>query len=188
MPPHSHTTDEGELLLRLREGDQAAFKEVYYRHFPLLTAVAKHITRDTAAAEDVAQATLISFWNKREDILVQTSLSSYLKQMAVREAIGQKRKETHRQELLEARPDISVSEAFVDTSVEFNEVYESVEQAVDALPEKCQEVFRLSRMEGLTYREIAESMNISIKTVENQMGRALKHLRRSLREFINMLW
>ena len=186
MPGTAQHTEE-KWLNGLHQGDTGVYKDVYYAHFKSLSAVANHIVRNTAEAEDIAQTVLLNLWNKRTELQIHSSLGGYLKQMAVREALAVKRKDSHRQELLEERPDVVRGEAFDDTSVEYNEVKREVGQAIDGLPQKTREVFKLSRQEGMTYREIADAMDISVKTVENQMGRALRHMREALKEFLSIL-
>ena len=186
MASQSHIREEQKLLALIRQGDQGAFKTIYYRYFTSLAAVAGHIASNSAEAEDAAQAALMTLWNKREEVAVEVSLAGYLKQIAVREALAQKRKEQHRRDLLRDRPDIGNPCTSEDPLTEYRELRSRVNEAVDQLPEKCGEVFRLSRFEGMSYKEISEALDISTKTVEHHMGKALRQLRVALREFISI--
>lgn len=143
---------------------------------------------DREEAEEVVQSTFIQVWEKRGSIEVQTSFRSYLYRMvrnaclnvlkhkkvkqahAMHElAVGQEAHESVHETLLSSELELKVGEVMMD------------------LPEQCRIIFQLSRFEGLRYGEIAEQLQISVKTVENQIGKALKIMREGLKEYLPML-
>ena len=140
--------------------------------------------REQPLSEDLAQNVFIRFWKKRYDIEVSSSVEAYLRRMAVNEALGwlRKHKNIHHEEITNTTPtppQPSVEQQFLHTALS-----EQISAAIAELPPRCRLVFQLSRFEQLTYREIAERLNISVKTVENQMGKALRVLRSSLQPYL----
>ena len=150
---------------------------IFQYHYQDICHVIHSVVKRTDVVEDLAQEMLLRFWNKRERITVKSSLRSYLKTMAVREGIGHLRKQKDLPMDLPENPVIRPEQ-----KLEAKELQGKIAEAVGALPDRCQQVFRLSREESLTYNQIAEKLDISPKTVENQMGKALKILRERLKE------
>lgn len=140
------------------------------------------IVRQQSVAEDLAQDVFVRFWEKRETINITTSIGAYIHRMAVNEGLGYLRKNKKKKiEEFDARQHsgqtISDEDKFIGT-----ELQERIHRAISTLPTRCQEVFRLSRFEELSYKEIAARLDISVKTVENQMGKALRVLRELLKD------
>jgi RNA polymerase sigma-70 factor, ECF subfamily len=166
-----------ELLDRIRRGDQAAFEELFRTHYAALVGFAEGMVRRRDVAEEVVQEVLLNLWRRRETLQLEDSLRAYLYQSARNRALNHLR---HERVVRDAAPRIvgedSVAAAGA-AALEEAEIAAAVRQAVSELPERCREVFELSRTEGLRYAEIARVLGISVKTVETQMGRALKALR-----------
>ena len=176
-----------DILTRLRASDKSALKELFQQHYKPVCKTIFRFIRDQSTVEDLAQEVFIRFWEKREKINITSSLSAYLRRMAINEALGYLRR-NKRFEEEELTPDISSgSDSSAEEAYLHTELQESVTAAINTLPPKCRAVFQLSRYEELTYKEIAEKMGISVKTVENQMGKALKILRQRLRSYLNLL-
>ena len=175
------------ILTRLKSDDRAALKDLFQEHYPLVCQAIHRFIRDHATTEDLAQEVFLRFWEKRHSIEVTSSLPAYLRRMAINEALGYLRR-SKRYEEDEFTPE---NEAGTHASAEetylHSELQESVTAAINTLPPKCRTVFQLSRYEELTYREIADQMGISVKTVENQMGKALKILRERLQGYLHFL-
>lgn len=176
------TTD---ILTQLRNGDKRALQVLFEQYYKGVCQVISRFIRDSALVEDLAQEVFIRFWEKREQIVINTSVQAYLRRMAVNEALGWLRRhqkfteEEFSPDMAYGGHDDSAEEQFVQA-----ELHQSVTSAINTLPPKCRTVFQLSRFEELTYQEIADQMGISIKTVENQMGKALKLLRERLSDLI----
>lgn len=174
-----------DILTQLRNGDKRALQVLFEQYYGGVCQVISRFINDRALVEDLAQEVFIRFWEKREQIVISTSVQAYLRRMAINEALGWLR----RHQKFTEEPflpdtgygghDESAEEQFVQA-----EMRQSVTDAIDTLPPKCRTVFQLSRFEELTYQEIADQMGISIKTVENQMGKALKLLRERLSDLI----
>lgn len=144
------------------------------------------IVRDQATVEDLAQNVFIRFWEKRHQINITTSVGAYLNRMGINEALAYLRK-NKRYTIEELTPQThpggkvdSSEQAFLHT-----ELQEQIKVAIDKLPPRCRLVFQLSRYEELTYKEIGEKLEISVKTVENQMGKALRVLREELKGYLS---
>ena len=181
-----NNSEDHELYSRIRSGDEEALRALFYKYFATLCAVANRILQDGLAAEDVAQTVFINFWNKRSSVRIEDSVFAYLRKMVVHEALGVKRKITRRGALDEQRPVAELSHSDVEDQVIGDEMQLQVESAIEALPEQCRKAFKLSRFEDMTYREIANDLGVSVKTVENHIGRALRHLRVSLQQYLQI--
>lgn len=166
------------LVARIRRGDKAAFDLVYARHWLRLYRVASKIVSDKVAAQDIIQDTFISLWEKgcHSNIL---NLEAYLYQTVKFRCFMHLRAGSISQRHLEHFAAIA-SGTIVETDVESRELEELLKNEITSLPERCREVFVLSRFEELPNKEIAAKLHISAKTVENQISKALKHLRFSL--------
>ena len=127
---------------------------------------------------------LAKLWTKRESLEIKTSPGAYLHRMAVTRALNYIR--DNKQALHTSDDALRTTKTTItrpDVQVETDQLSEIITEAVDALPERCRQVFMLSRFEGLKNGEIADQLEISIKTVENQMTKALKVLREIVKNF-----
>ncbi len=141
--------------------------------------------QNAETVKDIIQEVFVKLWVKREQLNIQTSTAAYLKRMAVNESISYLRKNKKVQlESLDGSVRAVPSAQSGDQSVLQNELKQKVKEAIDQLPPRCKQVFLLSRYEQFSYKEIGECMGISIKTVENQMGKALKIMREELKEYL----
>lgn len=176
--------DEKSVIKRLNKGDEGALDELFEAYYGYLFHIAYVIVRQTDTAKDCVQDVFVRIWQKREAIEINTTLKGYLQRAVVNECIGVLRKNK-----AFAQPDAQV----VDMSPSALEHLESeslerlLALAIERLPEQCRLIFRMSRIEELTYREIAENLDISPKTVENQIGKALKSLRADLAPWLPLL-
>ncbi len=186
MTPMPTTQDQQQILDRLRNDDQSALQELFDQCYqPVCTTIHRFI-KDHALVEDLAQEVFVRFWEKRHTLQINSSLNGYLRRMAINEALGHlRRKKVYIEELdpqtnNETAPD-------VEKQLLHSELEDEIRAAIDNLPPRCRTVFQLSRFEELTYQEIADKMEISIKTVENQMGKALRVLREQLQQYLNLI-
>ena len=163
----------------------AHLEAFFKQHYKALCFVANNILSDYAASEDVVQDVFVNILRKNEEIVINSSLKGYIFKSTMNAALNYVKKVKNtvsmEDELLELHHrGCSVSEE----SLEQLELEESVNQAINLLPPKCKAVFLLNRYEDMKYCEVAEHLGISIKTVENQMGKALKRLRIHLKPYI----
>lgn len=177
-----------DVLTRLQAGDRSALQILFHEHHAMVCGVMYRFVKDQSTVEDLAQEVFVRFWEKRETIQINSSVQAYLRRMAINEALGYLRRNKHQydEEITPQTPnmgtDSSVEEQYLHSELEQN-----VRAAIDMLPPKCRTVFHLSRFEDMTYQEIADQMGISIKTVENQMSKALRVLREKLKGYLTML-
>lgn len=172
-------TPEQQLLSGLRFGNEAALRQIFDRHYPLLLADIYRLIPDESTCQDLAQELFVDLWNKRESLDIHTSLRAYLRRAAVNKSLNYI-KATRRIQFDDAE-DLGY---LLDTSAletQKRETQDTLEDAlhaaIDELPEKCRVVFNLSRFEQLSHREISEKLGISVKTIENQITKAMKMLR-----------
>lgn len=187
-PPAARPADAGHpdaaadraLLDRLRAGDETAFDAIFRGRYALLVNVAERMLRDRAVAEEVVQEVLLNLWRRREALGPDEALGPYLVRATRNRALNHLRHlHVERRDAVHAAGPTEVPAAGAGQAVA-TELAAAVTTAVAELPPRCREVFTLSRARGLTYTEIAEALGISVKTVEAQMGRALRTLRERL--------
>ena len=176
----TNAASERDLQQRMRAGDEGAFDTVFRAHYPRLVRMAESIVRDRASAEEIAQEVMLELWRRRESLRVEQSFGAYLVRSTRNRALNHVR----HQRIVERELALATMEAgeFPATDAETLgvELERAVREAIDALPERCREVFQLSREQGLRYAEIAGVLEISVKTVEKRMGQALSELRERL--------
>ena len=171
-----------DLQNRLGSGDPSALQELFQVHYSGVCRSLYRLVQDYHLAQDLAQNVFIRVWEKRMDIQVHTSWGAYLNQMAIREGLAHLRK-VHRIDVREEVPEQADTRT-PEESLLHGDLNTHYQSALQTLPPQCRTVFQLSRQEGLTYPEIAKEMGISAKTVENQMGKALRILREQLHDFL----
>lgn len=175
------------LLKRLKADDQSALKIIFQAYYPALYRAIYRLVSDRGIAEDLAQDVFMKFWEKRHQINIQGELGGYIRQMGVNEALGyiRKNKKIEIKEISEYR---NSSSSLTSTSGEDlyinNELQAEVDKAIETLPSRCKMVFMLSRFEDLSHKEISEKLEISPKTVENQITKALKVLKKVLKSYL----
>jgi RNA polymerase sigma-70 factor (ECF subfamily) len=144
--------------------------------------------QDREDAEEIVQSTFLMVWEKRDTLSIRTSVKPYLYAMVRNACLNVLKHEKIKQRY--AGEEIALADRAHDSvsqSVATNELEQKIRLAMEALPEQCRLVFKLSRFEELKYAEIAEQLNISIKTVENHMGKALRIMREQLRDFLPLM-
>jgi len=175
--------NDEHLLLRISQNDEYAFRVLYDRYWKKLLVQALVKTGAPEEAEEIVQTIFINIWRRRHTLQVRCALSTYLAAMVKYEIIAflaRRRKESQlKQQLIVAH---QAEDNGTVEWLEYEQLREDIEKTVAALPEKCRLVFRLSREEGLSGKQIATSLDISPKTVEAHMSRALKALSASLRQ------
>ncbi len=156
---------------------------LFSTYFAPMCHVANRIVQNGDTAKDIVQDVFVRLWTNREKLRITSSLQGYLKQSVINAGIDHQRRAYEQKKI---RWDDAVSQLDVSATktgleeLESTEIKHMVDRAISNLPERCRLVFILSRHEGLTYNQIAEKLEISPKTVENQMSKALKTLRKLL--------
>ena len=175
-------TPEQQLLSALRFGNEAALRQIFDRHYPLLLSDIYRLSPDESTCQDLAQELFVDLWNKRESLDIHTSLRAYLRRAAVNKSLNyikaSRRVQFDDTDDLAYLPDTTVSDQHKQEKQDTLE--DALHAAINTLPEKCRIVFNLSRFEQLSHREIAEQLGISVKTIENQITKAMKILREAM--------
>lgn len=161
--------------------DISGFEALFQVNYRPLCATAYRILQDRDLAEDIVQDIFHKLWENRDSLEINTSLKAYLFKSAINQSINYNKKYRNAlsRELNFGLETGSDTNSTAD-SIDFKETSLRVDAAIKALPEACRAVFILSRYEQLSYKAIAEHLDISVKTVESQMTKALKHLRKWL--------
>jgi RNA polymerase sigma-70 factor (family 1) len=177
-------TDEIFLLQKLKEGDIQVLEVIFNRYYSNLCRYLSLLFKNKIIVEHIAQDIFVYLWENRETLTINESFESYIFSAGKYKALNQIRN-TKKQEAIQKSLDVGSAEEQpeVDIRLEKEELQNIIEKAVSLLPDRCQKIFRLSREEELTYREIAELLGVSVNTVEGQMAIAFKKLRTVLRPF-----
>jgi len=179
---------EQHFFAMLKEGHESAFEMLFKKFYQPLCSYAYSFLNDKEEAEEIVQSTFITVWDKRNTLEIQSSFKAYLYRMvrnACLNAIKHDKVKQQHTALQMAAGEPTYEN--VAQHVLANELEQRIEGALRVLPEQCRLIFQLSRFEELKYAEIAEQLDISVKTVENQMGKALKILRDQLKEYLPLL-
>ena len=161
------------------------FEMLFNQHYEPLCGFVFGMIKDYDMSEDVIQELFVKFWKKRNDLPDDISIKSYLYCAARNMALNQIRHfEIKKDFSLYNREKMSDAEQNIGNPAETSELKKMIDQAINKLPTERKKIFLMSREEGLKYKEIAEELNISIKTVENQMGKALSTLRTELSDYL----
>lgn len=175
---------QDNLLNDIQAGDAAAFEEVFNEYYSSLCRFALNFVGDPDESEEIVQNSFVKFWNKKEQITISTSLKSYLYQAVKNESLNHI-KHLNVVKSHEGRQENKYESDGSDLLVT-QELQYKIDDSLAKLPVERKKIFLLSRNEGLKYREIADKLDISIKTVENQMGKALKFFRSELVEYLSL--
>jgi RNA polymerase sigma-70 factor (ECF subfamily) len=180
--------DDGELLLLIKKDDDKAFRVLYERYWKKLLIQAHLKLQSTEQSEEIIQTIFINLWRRRHTIELKYSFHTYVASMLKYEILHQlaiNRKERN------FKGNVSALYVVEDHStrnwLDYEQLRAEIEKSVQSLPEKCQLVFRLSRENGLTEKQIAEALDIAPKTVQAHMGKALKQLRTSVQQLFYLL-
>ena len=180
-----HHTDK-ELLELLEKDSEQALTLIFRTYYGYLCKVIYKIIPDSNQAEDLSQEVFFELWRKRGQLQVSISLKAYLRRAAVNRALNYIRGRKIR--LTDVNPyPMDTGQVHAGQKMEADELQQHIDAAIDGLPERCRIVFVLSRFEDMSYNEIAGALDISVKTVENQISKALKQLREALAPFLS-LW
>ncbi|MFW5699279.1 MAG: RNA polymerase sigma-70 factor [Bacteroidota bacterium] len=180
--------EEKELITGLQNGNEQVFETMFRKYYERLCNYANTFLDDIDEAEETVQKTFLMIWEKRTGIAIHTSLKSYLYRAVHNNCLNLlkhiKVKHEHRREVGHTgnKGHDEVTEGIIGVELE-----QQIQKVIANMPEKCAMVFKMSRFENLTYAEIAGQLNISYKTVDNHMVRALRILRENLKEYLPLL-
>ena len=175
---------EQQQLRKIQKGNIDSFEKLFHRFYPGLCGYSESLLGKSEIAEEVVQDVFYNIWKNRETLRINKSWQGYLYRSVYNNSMMYLRKMRREYPLDERNtPEREVDTPDPSELMQLNEVSELVSRTLENLPERTREIFRLNRQEGLKYREIAERLSISLKTVEANMGKALKALRNSLEKY-----
>ena len=182
-----HETEDQVLFEKIRSGDIRAFETLFHRYYKHLCVYATSLIHEDDEAEEFVQDMFVRIWDKRFQLEIKSSVRNYLfrsvKNLCLNYISHNRIKSAYTRKVLSEAGNMDDDESFFEP-----ELAAKIEKCISELPEKRREIFRLSREAGLKYQEIAETLGISVKTVEVQMGLALKALRDKLKEYRTFLY
>lgn len=177
--------EDARILELLSADDEAGLDLLFDEYYVFLCNVVFRVLNDAVYAEDIVQEMFTDIWHKRHDINIQTSLRAYLRRAVVNRSLNHIRKQRMKfDETEEAIVSIEASDVSGQEGMERDELEKRIFDCIENLPPKCKLIFGMSRFENMSYQEIADSLDISIKTVENQISKALKLLRATVQHYM----
>ena len=165
------------ILQQLTVDPERALKYMYDSFYSYICGVVYRMVNDASTAEDIAQEVFFEVWKKKDKIELTTGLKPYLRRAAVNRTLNYIRARKMKFEQESDASEISNHEHSTVEVMAADELQTRINRCIESLPEKCRVVFAMSRFEHMSYQEIAEALDISKKTVENQIAKALKALR-----------
>lgn len=169
-----------EIVRRIRKGDSKVFETLFRSSYIPLVSYAKKILKDHDSSEEIVQDLFFRIWQNRENLRIESSLNGYLFRAVHNKCLHSI---AHNRVAEKYARDNTMAEGYLETpsdTLNFNELQGRVAAILDRLPERCGRIFCMNRFEGLKYREIADRLSLSVKTVEANMGKALKEFRKEL--------
>jgi RNA polymerase sigma-70 factor (ECF subfamily) len=164
-----------------------SFEVLFRQYYQMLCAYAYRFVNDGDTAEEIIQDLFYKLWEKREELQINTSIKSYLFSAVHNRCL---KYIEHRNVETRYKNYFLMHESEIDSEPQnasnVNEMQRIIDHTLDTLPERCSSIFKLNRFEGLKYHEIAQKLSISVKTVEANMGKALKMLRKNLKNYVEI--
>jgi RNA polymerase sigma-70 factor (ECF subfamily) len=179
--------DEKILVAALKQSDRSAIDAIFLKYHTLLCRVAYRILSDAEESKDVVQEVFIKLWQNRMELNIQYSLEAYLRRAVINTALN--RVESKRRVATDSLDFTGIArpEPVVHQQTDYAELSARIDQALNNLPPRTRAVFTLIRFEEMSYKEVADTLDISTKAVEKEMMKALRLLRNFLREFLPLL-
>lgn len=181
-------SQELHLVESIRKGDKSAFETLFKSHYSQLCSYARQIISDPDLSEEIVQEMFFQMWQKKESLFIETSLKSYLFRAVHNGCLNHikhhKIKQAYAQYINDNQNITSENQYSMDES---EELLNMVGKAVEQLPPERKKVFMMIRYEEKKYKEVAEILGISVKTVENQMGKAMQFLKEALKGYISII-
>jgi RNA polymerase sigma-70 factor, ECF subfamily len=175
--------DDRNLFVLIKQGDKKSFETLFRAYYAPLCQFSHKYLKDPDDCEEVVQGFFLKLWDKKEELDINQSIKNYLFSSVRNRCLNfikhEKIKQEYQAEIMK-KPEGQIDPT--NFIMEVN-LIERIDQCISDLPERRREIFILSREQGLKYREIADQLGISIKTVETQMGQALKELREKLKDY-----
>lgn len=180
---------EKDLIIRLKNGDQTAFELLFHFYYPGLVMYASQFTANSEDAEEIVQDFFVRFWEKHKQLVPCNSLKNYFFSSVKNGSLDFLKHQKIEKEYVNEMIELSKHHLAYDTDLFVSsELQETLKRGIDLLPDKCREIFMMSRIQGLKNEVIAAELNISKRTVETQISKALKVLRIELKDYVGLLF
>ncbi len=181
-------SSDSALVDLLRGDDERALQAIMSRYWEPLYKMAAHTLDDLAACEDIVQEVFIKLWNNRKNLNFSHSLKAYIFASVRYELYRKIKIQLSRDLRLDFHNNDSIEYLNPENKLEYSELVENIEKLVNQLPQRCKEIYQLSRYDNLSHREIASQLGVSIKTVENQLTIALRRIRVGIGKMLVLLF
>lgn len=176
------------LIALISDDDTDAFETIFNLYHSRVYAFAQSLLNSSQDAEEIVQNVFLALWNQRKNLNISGSFTSYIFSIARHMVYEHIRQKINKEAFSEYYLEHNVEYSFItEEEVAYNELESKIQQCIDLLPERRREIFVLSRIEKLTYKEIAERLNISENTVDTQIRHALNSLRHQLTEYLILI-
>lgn len=169
------------LISELKKGNEQAYKYLYSNKYKDIVHYINGLTRDYDQAEDIVQDIIVKLWKNRNEIEITTSVKSYLYKASYYSFINEYKKDKRKESLSEKIQKTAILELIESDEEHTQQKLKYIAQIIEQLPPKRKEIFIMSKTEGLTYEEIASHLEISVKTIETQMSKALYEIRSQIK-------
>jgi RNA polymerase sigma-70 factor (ECF subfamily) len=173
-----------DFLNQIKDGDESAFEAVFNEYYESLAYFALKYVGNAQVAEDIVQDLFVKIWANRHSLRIEQSLSSYLYGAVKNASFNHLKSQNIRSEYASNQILPSEADSFIPNEIDASDLSLLIETAIFSMPKERQKIFRMSREEGMKYAEIAAKQEISVKTVEAQMGKALQFMRSMLKDFL----
>lgn len=187
--PISTAFDNEAIIQLLAKRDENAFEQVFKTYYKKLHAYVCTILKEEAFAEEIVQQVFFKLWERAGNITISGSVAAYLYRAVHNESLNhikhQKVKANHQLHVAYSMKDHATA---APKTLQAKELEKKIQDTLNELPEQCRTIFQMSRFEEMKYREIADTLGLSVKTVENQVSKALKILREKLSEYLPLLF
>lgn len=188
MKANFDTVKAEEVLNGIQRGDKESWELVVEVFYQPLYGYILSMTRHSETSEELVQDVFVNFWVKREQIQINTSLKAYLYRAARNHTLNFLKRQSFERNYHKELVHLQSYEGLNATAqeVQYNELELQLKKAIEALPEHCREIFEMSRFEDLTYKEIAEALEVPVRQVHYQISLALKSLRNDLKGYVDI--
>ena len=183
-----HGIAEKDLIVRLKNGDQTAFELLFHFYYPGLVIYASQFTADRDEAEEIVQDFFVRFWQKHQQVLQSDSLKNYFFLSVKNSSLNFLKHRIVEAKYLKELSNLPNQHLVYDPDLYVaTELQNKIKSSIDNLPEKCREIFVMSRIHGMKNEDIAIELNLSKRTIETQISNALKVLRIELKDYLGLL-
>ena len=176
--------NKNNILQRLAAGDEKAIDWLFRTYYASMCQTAYRILPDEHLVEDLVQDVFLEVWKKRKTLTIKTAVSSYLRTATRNKTLNYIRDQKIDFRIAPPKEDLKSKNTLAIQTLVADDLQQEIDAAIDGLPARCRLVFVLSRFEEMSYQEIADQLGISIKTVEHQIGKALRILRGALQQYL----